>query len=115
MVFHSETVHQIGGVKSGYLRYYGRTHFSPNSGLWCGVELDEPEGRHDGRVQGVQYFECADGHGVFAPAHKVGCRDEKEEEEEEEEEPKEEQPKKTDANRDEDKFAMTDVLFDNWV
>ena len=61
---------QISGVKSGVLRYYGRTHFG--EGYWCGVELDEAvRGRHDGQVHGVQYFTCRDGHGVFAPAHKV--------------------------------------------
>ena len=29
-----------------------------STGTWIGVELDHPEGRHDGRVEGVRYFYC---------------------------------------------------------
>lgn len=59
----------IGGIKFGTLLYYGTTHIT--GGLWCGIELDDPEGRHDGQVEGVQYFHCRLGHGIFAPAERV--------------------------------------------
>lgn len=44
----------VNGIKSGFLRFCGTTQFSP--GIWAGVELDEPEAKHDGTVQGVTYF-----------------------------------------------------------
>ncbi|XP_078682754.1 uncharacterized protein LOC144917066 isoform X10 [Branchiostoma floridae x Branchiostoma belcheri] len=59
----------IGGAKCGVLSYIGTVHFS--QGAWCGIELDEPIGNHDGKVQDVQYFECRDKHGIFAAASKV--------------------------------------------
>ncbi|CAC5377983.1 unnamed protein product [Mytilus coruscus] len=59
----------ISGVKAGTLLYFGKTHIA--SGFWCGIELDEPDGKHDGSVEGVRYFECRVGHGIFAPADRV--------------------------------------------
>ncbi|XP_035681615.1 mucin-19-like [Branchiostoma floridae] len=59
----------IGGSKCGVLSYVGTVHFS--QGEWCGIELDEPIGNHDGTVQGVRYFECGDKYGIFAAASKV--------------------------------------------
>ncbi len=59
----------IGGVKRGRLLYIGRTHFA--EGEWCGVHLEEPDGRHDGEVSGVRYFTCPEQHGIFAPVAKV--------------------------------------------
>ena len=59
----------VGGVKQGILRFLGRVHFM--EGDWCGVELDEPEGLHDGTVEQVRYFTCKNGHGIFAPRSKV--------------------------------------------
>lgn len=49
----------------GILRYYGEINLT--SGLFCGVELDEPEGLNDGSVQGVRYFKCRPQHGIIAP------------------------------------------------
>ncbi|KAK2150521.1 hypothetical protein LSH36_402g03045 [Paralvinella palmiformis] len=60
---------KISGVKTGVVRFYGRTHFA--DGDWCGIELDEPEGRHDGLIEGTRYFQCKPKHGLFAPIHKV--------------------------------------------
>jgi hypothetical protein len=37
----------------------------------CGVELDEPAGRHDGSVQGIRYFKSRPQHGIFAPVGSV--------------------------------------------
>lgn len=59
----------LGGVKQGVLRYLGETKFA--GGDWCGVELDDTEGKHNGSVDGVSYFTCADNHGIFAPRAKV--------------------------------------------
>jgi hypothetical protein len=62
----------VGGQKPGRLRYIGSVHFVPDSaGLWCGIELDDPDGLHDGTVDGVRYFTCRDGHGILAPRHRV--------------------------------------------
>ena len=49
----------------GILRYFGEIELT--SGIFCGVELDEPVGRHDGSVQGTRYFTCRPQHGIFAP------------------------------------------------
>lgn len=38
-----------------------------------GVELDKPTGKHDGSVEGIAYFMCANKHGVFVRPDKVGC------------------------------------------
>lgn len=47
----------------GTIKYIGVTDFM--AGEWCGVQLDEPVGNHDGTVQNVRYFHCAPKHGVF--------------------------------------------------
>lgn len=59
----------IAGVKPGILRYYGRTKFA--EGEWCGIELDDCEGKHDGTVDNINYFSCKEGYGIFAPSFKV--------------------------------------------
>ncbi|KAF8454601.1 dynein associated protein-domain-containing protein [Terfezia claveryi] len=45
------------------VRYIGPADFAP--GEWVGVELDIPDGKNNGSVQGVKYFECADKYGKF--------------------------------------------------
>ncbi|KAA3674271.1 CAP-Gly domain-containing linker protein 3/4 [Paragonimus westermani] len=57
------------GCRIGKLRYCGPVGFA--SGIWVGVELDQPLGRHNGTVAGVQYFSCAAKHGVFSPIGRV--------------------------------------------
>ncbi|CAG4988747.1 unnamed protein product [Parnassius apollo] len=57
------------GSKAGTLRYVGATDFA--SGVWAGVELDDPLGKNDGSVEGKRYFECAPRFGLFAPISKV--------------------------------------------
>lgn len=47
----------------GVIRFIGTTEFAP--GNWVGVELASPDGKNDGSVQGVRYFECPARHGVF--------------------------------------------------
>ena len=59
----------VGGVKLGVLRFKGTVQFAP--GLWAGVELDEAEGTNDGTKEGVAYFSCRAGHGLFVPPDKI--------------------------------------------
>ena len=59
----------IGGVKPGILRYIGETNIS--SGHWCGIELFDASGLHDGTVSGRKYFSCKPFHGILAPVDKV--------------------------------------------
>lgn len=41
----------------GVIAYIGKTNFAP--GKWIGVILDEPKGKNDGTVQGVEYFKVS--------------------------------------------------------
>lgn len=59
----------VAGQKSGIIRFIGRTQFS--TGVWLGIELDQPVGKNDGSVSGIRYFDCKPSHGVFAPPSKV--------------------------------------------
>lgn len=57
----------------GTVRYVGEVHF--REGVWVGVELDEPAGKHDGKARGRRYFQCADGHGVLTRPTRVEVGD----------------------------------------
>ena len=46
----------------GFARYVGAIDGLP-SGLWVGVDLDEPVGKNDGEVKGSRLFVCAPLHG----------------------------------------------------
>ncbi|XP_041420149.1 CAP-Gly domain-containing linker protein 4 isoform X2 [Xenopus laevis] len=59
----------IAGQKVGTLRFCGSTEFA--SGRWAGIEMDESEGKNDGRIGGVTYFKCPPKHGIFAPLSKI--------------------------------------------
>ncbi|XP_050689682.1 CAP-Gly domain-containing linker protein 4-like isoform X2 [Eriocheir sinensis] len=59
----------VSGVKTGVLRFAGTTEFS--TGLWAGVELETPTGRHNGTVKGVMYFRCAKNYGIFVPMNRL--------------------------------------------
>jgi len=54
----------VSGVKKGVIAFIGETQFAP--GVWAGVQLDEPIGKNDGRVNGVRYFACRPMHGIFS-------------------------------------------------
>ncbi|EUB61737.1 CAP-Gly domain-containing linker protein 4 [Echinococcus granulosus] len=56
----------------GTLRYIGPVDFT--DGLWLGVELRGPHGRHDGAVAGRRYFNCAPNHGVLVRPSRVTFR-----------------------------------------
>ena len=57
------------GGKQGEVAFCGTTEFA--RGIWVGVVLPVPEGKNDGRVGGVQYFECAPMHGLFTRPQKL--------------------------------------------
>nr|CCA25638.1 glycoside hydrolase putative [Albugo laibachii Nc14] len=52
----------IGG-RCGVVRFIGETDFA--QGEWFGIELDTPDGKNNGELNGRTYFECLPNHGVF--------------------------------------------------
>ncbi|XP_026184880.1 tubulin-folding cofactor B [Mastacembelus armatus] len=50
-------------AKLGTVMYVGTADFKP--GYWVGVKYDEPLGKHNGTVEGKQYFECENKYGAF--------------------------------------------------
>lgn len=59
----------ISGTKFGTLQYVGRIHIE--QGIWCGISLDGPLGKHDGKIDTKRYFHCPKNHGIFAPLRHV--------------------------------------------
>lgn len=59
----------VSGTKPGHIAYIGETQFA--AGEWAGVVLDNPEGKNDGSVQGVRYFQCEPKRGVFSRISKL--------------------------------------------
>ena len=59
----------VDGAKSGTIGFIGQTQFA--RGVWVGVILDTAEGKNNGTVGGIQYFECAPNHGLFTRPQKL--------------------------------------------
>ncbi|XP_076841544.1 centrosome-associated protein 350 isoform X5 [Brachyhypopomus gauderio] len=59
----------VNNIHPGSLKFKGQMGFA--SGFWAGVELDESKGTGDGVCDGVMYFQCKEGHGIFAPPDKI--------------------------------------------
>ena len=49
----------------GFVRHVGKCRFA--DGEWVGLELDLPDGKNNGTVSGMRYFECEMNHGIFVP------------------------------------------------
>ena len=47
----------------GVIRFIGTTKFAP--GIWFGIELTNPNGKHNGSVQGISYFTCSKTDGLY--------------------------------------------------
>ena len=45
------------------VKYVGRADFA--AGIWLGLELRNPKGKHDGTVAGRRYFSTKHKHGVM--------------------------------------------------
>ncbi|SCU82553.1 LADA_0C06238g1_1 [Lachancea dasiensis] len=48
---------------NGTVRFIGETKFAP--GVWCGIELDDDQGKNNGSVQGIKYFETLKKGGLY--------------------------------------------------
>lgn len=59
----------VSGTKAGVIAFLGPTQFA--KGEWAGVVMEKPEGKNDGTVQGVVYFQCPPKHGLFARLHNL--------------------------------------------
>ena len=53
----------------GKVSFIGRTSFA--EGQWYGITLDDADGKNNGSVQGIQYFECEPNFGLFVRQHQI--------------------------------------------
>ncbi|KAJ1033941.1 hypothetical protein NDA16_000149 [Ustilago loliicola] len=60
---------KVSNLGHGEVLFVGQTSFA--AGVWVGIELDNPNGKNNGSVQGKRYFECQDGYGVFVRSSQV--------------------------------------------
>ena len=59
----------VHNKEMGVVRYVGRVDFAP--GIWVGLEMRNPVGRHDGFVEGKRYFTARSSHGVIMRPKKI--------------------------------------------
>jgi len=58
--------------KHGRIAYIGDVHFA--KGEMAGVHLDSANGKNNGSVGGVLYFQCEPRRGIFARLHRLTLR-----------------------------------------
>jgi len=56
--------------RQGRIRFIGGTEFQKD-GIWVGIEFDQPVGKNNGTVAGVQYFSCLPNRGSFVRPDKL--------------------------------------------
>lgn len=61
------------GDRLGEVKFKGKTDFA--EGLWIGMELDDPIGKHNGTVGGKSYFTAQPKHGIFLRPENIVCMD----------------------------------------
>ena len=59
----------VNGTRPGFVRFIGDTKFAP--GKWIGVQLTTPDGKNDGTVAGIRYFQCQHNCGVFVKPQRL--------------------------------------------
>jgi len=64
--------YQLKDGRIGVVRFIGKTTFRPGI-EWFGLELTQGEGKNNGTVQGLSYFSCAKGKGVFVQLDKIAA------------------------------------------
>ena len=68
---------QCGKIRGfGTVRYLGIPSFKRlfHEGNWYGVQMNTVSGRHNGAVNGISYFQCPDGRGLFVTADMLSLR-----------------------------------------
>eukprot|EP00041_Stephanoeca_diplocostata_P011881 m.197123 g.197123 ORF g.197123 m.197123 type:complete len:405 (-) comp18709_c0_seq2:117-1331(-) len=60
----------VNNKKIGTVRYKGTTEFRPGVTLY-GIQLLNPEGKHNGTIGTRTYFRCRPKHGTFAPRRRL--------------------------------------------
>ncbi|KAJ9059921.1 hypothetical protein DSO57_1036440 [Entomophthora muscae] len=59
----------LSPLRYGTIRYVGTLSFV--SGTWYGIELDNPDGKSDGLLQGIRYFQTQSMHALFVKKEKL--------------------------------------------
>ncbi len=59
----------VDGTKPGRIAFIGDVHFA--KGEMAGVHLDRPEGKNNGSVGGVMYFQCEPRRGIFSRLYRL--------------------------------------------
>merc|ERR1712060_71879 len=68
MILMDDRVKLISG-RVGTVVFKGTVNFA--KGMWYGIELDTPDGRHDGTVKQRRYFQTKKKHGAFAQRQNI--------------------------------------------
>eukprot|EP01084_Bolivina_argentea_P166325 288779_1 len=54
----------------GIIRFIGNTLFKPDI-IWYGIQLEDPKGKNNGCIDGVQYFQCQNNYGLFVQSNRI--------------------------------------------